>query len=204
MRAREFIFELDTTLSSKIKQAVASQQQPQQAPGTTPQPNPNQAKTPTSTTGATGTANAQQATPGGTQTPQATQTTQQPKPMGIGGAFLSGLTGGKASSLGSVAKMGASAIAKGAGLNSVAGAIDDNRANAEQDKLASQGIQAPTKAPTAQDLQTTLKQGSQIKIPGTDDFTVGKIDNAGIELTGKKLGKIKMDLKSLAGQQRPT
>jgi hypothetical protein len=202
MRAKEFIFELDTTLSSKIKQAIATQQQPQQAPGTTPQPNPNQAKTPTGTQGATGTANAQQATPGGTQTPQTPPTQQPPKPIGAGGAFLSGLTGGKASSLGSVAKMGASTLAKGAGLNSVAGAVDANRQNAEQDKLADQGIQAPTPAPTAQDLQTTLKQGSQIKIPGTDDFTVGKIDNTGVELTGKKLGKIKMDLKTLAGQQQ--
>jgi hypothetical protein len=202
MRSREFIYELDTTLSSKIKQAIATQQQPQQAPGTTPQPNPNQAKTPTSTTGATGTANAQQATPGGTQTPQTPSTQQPTKPMGVGGAFLSGLTGGKASSLGSVAKMGATAVAKGAGLNSVAGAVDANRQGAEQDKLSAMGIQAPTPAPTAQELQTTLKQGSQIKIPGTDDFTIGKIDNTGIELTGKKLGKVKMDLKTLAGQQQ--
>jgi hypothetical protein len=202
MRSREFIYELDTTLSSKIKQAIATQQQPQQAPGTTPQPNPNQAKTPTSTTGATGTANAQQATPGGTQAPQTPSTQQPTKPMGAGGAFLSGLTGGKASSLGGVAKMGASSLAKGAGLNSVAGAVDANRQGAEQNKLSAMGIQSPTQTPTAQELQTTLKQGSQIKIPGTDDFTIGKIDNTGVELTGRKLGKIKMDLRTLAGQQQ--
>jgi hypothetical protein len=64
------------------------------------------------------------------------------------------------------------------------------------------GIQSPTQTPTAQELQTTLKQGSQIKIPGTDDFTIGKIDNTGVELTGRKLGKIKMDLRTLAGQQQ--
>jgi len=176
MRAKEFIFEFDTTLSSKIKQAVASQQ-PQQGSGINT--NPNQSKTPAPTQGTVGSANAQQATPGGTQTPQ----TDKP---GVVGSFISGLTGGKASSVGGLAGLGAAKAMGAAGLNKTAGAIG----NAMGQELV----------PTTQQLQTTLKQGSQIKIPGMDDFKVGKIDNTGIELTGTKLGKIKVDPKTLAGK----
>ena len=180
--------------------------------GTTP--NPNQAKTPASTTGATGTANAQQATPGGTQTPQPASATsqqkqpmgQQPaqqtaqpaqqggKPMGAGAAFLSGLTGGKATSLGGVAKLGGAALARGANMNNVAGQIDQSRWDAESKAAADRD-------PTTQELQQTLKPGSQLKVPGMDDFKVGKIDNTGIELTGNKFGTIKVDPKTLAGQK---
>ena len=180
MRAKEFIFEFDTTLSSKIKQAVASQQ-PQQGSGINP--NPNQSKTPAPTQGTVSSANAQQATPGGTQTPQPAD--QQKKP-GVVGSFISGLTGGQATSVGGLAGMGAAKAMGAVGLNKTAGAIGNAMG------------QEP--APTTQQLQTTLKQGSQIKIPGMDDFKVGKIDNTGIELTGTKLGKIKVDPKTLAGK----
>jgi len=180
----------------------------------TPTPNPNQTKTPATTTGATGTANAQQATPRGTQTPQPAPATsqqkqpmgQQPaqqtaqpaqqggKPMGAGAAFLSGLTGGKATSLGSLAKLGGAAVARGANMGNTAGQIDQSRWDAES-KAASD------RAPTTQELQQTLKPGSQLKVPGMDDFKVGKIDDTGIELTGNKFGTIKVDPKTLAGQR---
>jgi len=180
MRAKEFIFEFDTTLSSKIKQAVASQQ-PQQGSGINT--NPNQSKTPAPTQGTVGSANAQQATPGGTQTPQ----TNKP---GVVGSFISGLTGGNATSVGGLAGLGAAKAMGAAGLNKTAGAIGN--------AMGQEPAAGP--APTTQQLQTTLKQGSQIKIPGMDDFKVGKIDNTGIELTGTKLGKIKVDPKTLAGK----
>jgi len=193
-------------------QGIPGQQQTQQ------NPSPNQTKTPAAPQGGQGTANAQQATSGGTQTPQngvpstgtppqqkqpmgqqPAQQSQQPsgnKPLGIGGAFLSGLTGGKATSLGSLAKLGAASVARASNMNNVAGQIDQSRYDSELKTGNTSGG-----APTPQELQTTLKQGSTIKIPGQDDFKVGKIDNTGVELTGNKLGKVKVDLKSLAGQK---
>ena len=183
MRAREFIFEFDTTLSSKIKQAVASQQ-PQQGSGINT--NPNQSKTPAPTQGTVGTSSAQQATSGGTQTPQPAGAD---KP-GVMGSFVSGLTGGKATSVGGLVGLGAAKTMGAAGLGKTAGAIGN--------AMGQEPASGP--APTTQQLQTTLKQGSQIKIPGMDDFKVGKIDNTGIELTGTKLGKIKVDPKTLAGK----
>jgi hypothetical protein len=172
--------------------------------GTTP--NPNQAKTPASTTGATGTADAKNATPGGTQTPQPAPSTSpgQPQQMGqapapgqppapgqkgpgVLGSFISGMTGGKASSVGGLAGMGAAKTMSGLGLNKTAGAIGSAMSGNDQ-------------VPTTQQLQTTLKPGAEVKVPGMDDFKVGKIDNTGIELTGNKFGKIKVDPKTLAGK----
>jgi hypothetical protein len=234
MRAREFIYEFaPSPLAGALKQAVAAAQQKsptgQQAGGSTPNfgqsitgygkttmnapkdvPNPNQAKTPASTTGATGTADAKNATPGGTQTPQPApgtppeqkqqmgqapapgQAPAQPsapgqKPPGVLGSFISGMTGGKASSVGGLAGMGAAKAMGGLGLNKTAGAIGAAMSGSDQ-------------VPTTQQLQTTLKPGAEVKVPGMDDFKVGKIDNTGIELTGNKFGKIKVDPKTLAGK----
>jgi hypothetical protein len=224
MRAREFIHEFAPPgLAGALQQTIAAAKQPQQTTQqqTQQNPSPNQTKTPATPQGSQGTANAQQATSGGTQTPQngvsttgtppqqkqpmgqqtpqqagqqTQQTTQGNKPLGIGGAFLSGLTGGKATSLGSLAKLGGAAVARGANMGNTAGQIDQSRYDSEL-KTGNQSGGMPT----PQELQTTLKQGSTIKIPGQDDFKVGKIDNTGIELTGNKLGKVKVDLKSLAG-----
>jgi hypothetical protein len=230
MRAREFIYEFaPSPLAGALKQAVAVAQQKsptgQQAGGSTPNfgqsvtgydkttmnapkdvPNPNQAKTPASTTGATGTADAKNATPGGTQTPQPASGTPpeqkqqmgqapapgQPsapgqKPPGVLGSFISGMTGGKASSVGGLAGMGAAKAMSGLGLNKTAGAVGSAMSGNDQ-------------VPTTQQLQTTLKPGAEVKVPGMDDFKVGKIDNTGIELTGNKFGKIKVDPKTLAGK----
>jgi len=236
MRAREFIYEFaPSPLAGALKQAIDSAQQKsptgQQAGGSTPNfgqsitgygktttnapkdvPNPNQTKTPASTTGATGTADAKNATPGGTQTPQPAPGTSpeqkqqmgqspaqaqqsapgQPsapgqKPPGVLGSFISGMTGGKASSVGGLAGMGAAKAMGGLGLNKTAGAIGAAMSGSDQ-------------VPTTQDLQTTLKPGAEVKVPGMDDFKVGKIDNTGIELTGAKFGKIKVDPKTLAGK----
>jgi len=236
MRAREFIYEFaPSPLAGALKQAIDSAQQKsptgQQAGGSTPNfgqsitgygktttnapkdvPNPNQTKTPASTTGATGTADAKNATPGGTQTPQPAPGTppeqkqqmgqspaqaqqsapgQPPAPgqkgPGVLGSFISGMTGGKASSVGGLAGMGAAKAMGGLGLNKTAGAIGSAMSGNDQ-------------VPTTQDLQTTLKPGAEVKVPGMDDFKVGKIDNTGIELTGAKFGKIKVDPKTLAGK----
>jgi hypothetical protein len=45
---------------------------------------------------------------------------------GIGGQFIKGMTGGQASSLGGLAKLGAANVAGGLGLNTVAGNIRSN------------------------------------------------------------------------------
>jgi hypothetical protein len=230
MRAREFIYEFaPSPLAGALKQAIDSAQQKsptgQQAGGSTPNfgqsvtgygkttmnapkdvPNPNQAKTPASTTGATGTADAKNATPGGTQTPQPAPSTPpgQPQQMGqapapgqppapgqkgpgVLGSFISGMTGGKASSVGGLAGMGVAKAMGGLGLDKTAGAIGTAMSGNDQ-------------VPTTQQLQTTLKPGAEVKVPGMDDFKVGKIDNTGIELTGNKFGKIKVDPKTLAGK----
>jgi hypothetical protein len=239
MRAREFIYEFaPSPLAGALKQAVAVAQQKSPA-GQSPEiagrnkaliaqgkdpaaydekfkalggttPNPNQAKTPTSTTGATGTADAKNATPGGTQTPQPApgtppeqkqqmgqapasgQAPAQPsapgqKGPGVLGSFISGMTGGKASSVGGLAGMGVAKAMGGLGLDKTAGAIGTAMSGSD-------------KVPTTQDLQTTLKPGAEVKVPGMDNFKVGKIDNTGIELTGAKFGKIKVDPKTLAGK----
>lgn len=232
MRAREFIYEFaPSPLAGALKQAIDSAQQKsptgQQAGGSTSNfgqsvtgygkttmnapkdvPNPNQAKTPASTTGATGTADAKNATPGGTQTPQPApgtppeqkqqmgqapgQPPAQPsapgqKPPGVLGSFISGMTGGKATSVGGLAGLGTAKAMGGLGLNKTTGAIGAAMSGSDQ-------------VPTTQQLQTTLKPGAEVKVPGMDDFKVGKIDNTGIELTGNKFGKIKVDPKTLAGK----
>lgn len=214
MRAREFIHEFAPPgLAGALKQTIDAAKQSQQSTQqqTQQNPTPNQTKTPTAPQGAQGTADAKTATTGGTQTPQnglpttgippqqkqpmgqqTPQQAQQPaqgdKPLGIGGAFLSGLTGGKATSLKGVAGLAAGKALGGLGMDKTRSALGAAMSGGEHD-------------PTPQELQTTLKQGSTIKIPGQDDFKVGKIDNTGVELTGNKLGKVKVDLKSLAGQQ---
>jgi hypothetical protein len=215
MRAREFIYEFAPPgLAGALKQTIDAAKQSQQPTQQTQQnPSPNQTKTPATAQGSQGTANAQQATSGGTQTSQngvpTTGTPKQPmgkspvpatsnqrgpdgKPLGVMGGFISGLTGGRATSLGGAAGLAAGKALGGLGMDKTAGAI--GRAMEKPDQYGNDPI-------TPQELQTTLKQGSQIKIPGQDDFKVGKIDNTGVELIGNKLGKVKVDLKSLAGQK---
>jgi cytoskeletal protein RodZ len=218
MRAREFIYEFAPPgLAGTLKQTIDAAKQSQQPQNSQQQnPSPNQTKTPSTSQGSQGTANAQQATTGGTQTPQnglpntgsptqpkqpmgqqsspatANQRGPDGKPLGVMGGFISGLTGGKANSLGGAAGLAAGKALGGLGMNKTASAI--GTAMEKPDQYGNSPI-------TPQELQTTLKQGSTIKIPGQDDFKVGKIDNTGIELTGNKLGKVKVDLKSLAGQK---
>jgi len=197
MRAREFISE-KASLANMIRTAVVNQQkQPMGQPG----PNDsNQTKTGIQPQGTTGSVSPSQATgqqqpAGGTQTPQ-----NGTKPTGALGGFISGLTGGKATSLGSAATLGAAKVAGSAGLGSVSGALQDKVADAEWEKQYGQTGANP------QQLQQVLKPGTQFNHPELGPIKVNKITPQGIELDtsqSKQLGakKVTLDLKSLAQQR---
>ncbi len=203
MRAKEFIVsERSGSLANMIRQAVTSQQGKQMG-----QPAPkdtNQLKTginPQSSVGSVSPsqASAVQQPGGGTQTPQdgTTTTAPQAKKPGIVGSFIKGVTGGQASSLGSLAKMGAAKVAGGAGLGSVQSQIDQNRVDKEVG-MGNEPEQVDTR-----DLMTTLKPGTQLDHPELGKLKINKITPQGVEIDASQspelgMGKITLDLKSLA------
>jgi hypothetical protein len=202
MRAKEFIISEKTgSLANMIRQAVVSQQGKQMG-----QPAPqdrNQMKTgvqPQTSVGSVSPtqASATQQPSGGTQTPQnGTNTTEPAKKPGVMGSFISGMTGGQASSLGSLAKMGAAKAAGSAGLGSVQKSIDQSRV----DKEVGMGNQPPELDP--RQLMTTLKPGTQLDHPELGKLKINKVTPQGIEIDASQspelgMGKITLDLKSLA------
>ena len=200
MRAREFIYETPS-LADELRQAVAAQNQ--QKMGQNPPQDPNAAKTGQTTQGTSGSASpsaasGQQQAGGGTQTPQnGTQPTapgQAQKP-GVMGSFVKGLTGGKADSLGGMAKLGAAKVASGAGLKSVAGSIDQSRIN---------GLSDPTTGSNnPQQMAAAFKPGQEIDHPTLGKVKVTKVTPQGLELDTSQspslgVNKLNIDLKSLA------
>lgn len=190
MRANEFVFkEANNSLGDALR-AMAQQQQAAK-PG---QPNPNSTQGTVGTQGTQSSVAPTQATSGGTQTPQNTtqKTPQTPtgtpaqKP-GVLGSFISGLTGGKTSSLGGVAKLGAAKVAGGAGLGSVSNSIQQNVADTEYSK--SGGQQSNIFAKPA-DVGASFKPGQVIKLPNVGDIKVGKVGPQGIELDTSKAPSI--------------
>lgn len=202
MRAKEFIArEASGSLANMIRQAATSQQK---KPMGQPAPQDrNQMKTgvqPQTSVGSVSPtqASATQQPGGGTQTPQdGTNTTAPAKKPGVMGSFISGMTGGQASSLGSLAKMGAARAVGAAGLNSVAGDIDQSRI----DKERGMGNEPPELDP--RQLMTTLKPGTQLDHPELGKLKINKVTPQGIEIDASQspelgMGKITLDLKSLA------
>lgn len=205
MRAKEFLREAQPALADVLKAAISSAKP--KTP-TTPS-NPNQIGSGQGSQGGTGPqsatqAGAQQTPAGGTQTQQngvaqtpSTSGTQQQQQPGVLGSFISGMTGGKASSLGSLAKLGGSSVAQGAGLGSVANQLDKSRWDAEAGKgQLPPGVDAKTAA-------TTLKPGTELDVPQLGKIKVNKVTPQGIELDTSKAPTIgvrnmTVDLKSLA------
>ena len=190
MRANEFVFkEANSSLGDALR-AMAQQQQASK-PG---QKNLNATQAPVGTQGTQSSVPPTQATSGGTRTPQnGTQQTPQtpagaPNKPGVLGSFISGVTGGKASSLGSVAKLGAAKVAGGAGLNSISNAIQQNVADTEYGK--NPGQQQSNIFAKPGDVGAAFKPGQTIKLPNVGDIKVGKIGPQGIELDTSKAPSI--------------
>lgn len=202
MRAREFIYETPS-LADELRQAVAAQNQ--QKMGQNPPQDPNAAKTGQTTQGTSGSASpsaasGQQQAGGGTQTPQnGTQSTapgQAQKP-GVMGSFIKGMTGGKATSIGTLAKLGGSAVAKAGGINSVANTLDQSR----RADIAAQGAEELPTNP--QQMAAAFKPGQEIDHPTLGKVKVSKVTPQGLELDTSQspslgVNKLNIDLKSLA------
>lgn len=178
MRAKEFVVrEAGSETLGNALRAMMSQSQ-QAKPG---QPkDPNATQTPQAAQGAQSAVAPTQATSGGTQT-------QQPaKKPGIVGSFVSGLTGGKATSLGSAVKLGAAKVAGSAGLPTAQGDIEQNVANAEYDKRAAQSNAFANPA----DVGAAFKAGQKITLPNVGDITVSRVGPQGVELDTSKAPSI--------------
>jgi hypothetical protein len=190
MRASEFVFkEANNSLGDALR-AMAQQQQAAK-PG---QKNLNATQGSVGTQGTQSSVAPQQATSGGTQTQQngvaqaPSGPAGQQKP-GVMGSFISGLTGGKASSLSSVAKLGAAKVAGGAGLNSVSNDLQQNVADKEYEKVGGQTQQSNIFAKPA-DVGAAFKQGQVLKLPNVGDIKVGRVGPQGIELDTSKAPSI--------------
>lgn len=175
MRAKEFVIREAGTdsLGNALRSMMA-----QKAQQTQTQPKDlNATQKPQGTQGSQPSVAPTQATSGGTQT--------TPSKPGVVGSFISGLTGGKASSLGSAAKLGAAKLAGGAGLNSVKGGIEQNVADQEYLKKTGQQGQSDVFA-NPSDIGASFKPGQKINLPNVGDITVGKVGPQGIELDTSK------------------
>jgi hypothetical protein len=170
MRAREFLIkEAAPTLADALRAAAAQEQQAQQ-PKIGQAQDPNAVKQPAGTQSSQSTVSPTNATPGGTQTPQ----NGIKKPMGMGQSFVSGLTKGKANSLGGVkdmAKQGAANFAANKlGLSNTVNALGAPATPAVP------GTQNPA------DIGMTLKAGQNIDLPNVGKITITKSSPQGIEL----------------------
>jgi hypothetical protein len=180
MRAREFLIKEQSpdSLGNALRSLMAqskSNQQSQTAPKDV-----NATQQPQGAQGTQGALAPAQASSSGAQA--------APAKPGIVGSFISGLTGGKATSLGSAAKLGAAKVAGGAGLNSVKTDIQQNVADTEYAKQAGQGQSNIFGSPA--DANVAFKPGQKITLPNVGDITVGKVGPQGLELDTSKAPSI--------------
>jgi hypothetical protein len=171
MRAREFLRESQPNLADALR-AAAEQQKASQQPKMGQQTNPNAVQQSAGTQGAQGSAAPTQVTPGGTQT-------AAKKPMGIGASFISGLTKGKATSLGGVADMAKQGI-----KNVAANQLGMKGTVSALSKEAPPQIQKP------EDLGMALKPGQTINLPNVGKIKVTKSGPQGIELDTSQAASI--------------
>lgn len=179
MRAREFLLrEAEPTLADALR-AAAAQQQAAQQPKIGQPADPNAVKQGVGAQSAQGSASPTQVTPGGTQTPQ----NGVKKPMGIGQSFISGLTKGKASSLGGVASMAKQGI-KNAAANQLGLRGTVNALGQPDTQQAAPAMQKP------EDLGMALKPGQTIDLPNVGKIKVTKSGPQGIELDTSQAASI--------------
>lgn len=156
MRAREFIKEAPGPNLANALMAVALQQKQkaQQA---------KMGQEPNKDTQAQGSV--------GSQPTTVTPSTQPEKPLGAGGSFISGLTGGKASSLGDLANIG---IAKGAnamGMNKTASGIAGAFGKPEE-------------------LGANVQAGQTLDVPDLGKIVITKSGPQGIEIDASQAPKL--------------
>lgn len=176
MRAREFLLrEAEPTLADALR-AAAAQQQAAQQPKIGQPADPNAVKQGVGAQSAQGSASPTQVTPGGTQTPQ----NGVKKPMGIGQSFISGLTKGKADSLGGMAGMAKQ------GIKNVAA----NQLGLRGTVNAMGGAPATDAPQSPEDLGMALKPGQTIDLPNVGKIKVTKSGPQGIELDTSQAASI--------------
>jgi hypothetical protein len=166
MRIQELL-ETGPSLADALRAAAEKQMQANQPKIGQPQ-DPNAVKQGVGTQTAQGTAAPTQVTPGGTQTGAT-------KPAGIGQKFISGLTNGKADSLGGVADM-----AKQGAKNIAANQLGMKNTVAAPGKTSS--AQQPAQIQKPGDLGMAIKPGNTINLPNVGKVKVTKSGPQGIEL----------------------
>ena len=176
MRAREFFKETGPTLADALMAAAAKAREAQ-APKIGQPTDPNAVKQGTGTQSSQGTASPAQATTGGTQTPQAAAQ----KPAGIGSSFISGLTKGKADSLGGVADLAKQKLAGAA-----AGSLGMKGTVSALGKMGSTAAQQASTLQKPEEIGMALKAGQNIDLPNVGKITITKSTPQGIELDTSK------------------
>lgn len=168
MKIQELL-EAGPNLADALRAAAEKQMQASQPKMGQPV-DPNAVKQAQGTQGTAGTTAPTQATTGGTQTPQNGV-------KGIGASFVSGLTKGKADSLGGMATMAKQGI-----KNVAANQLGMKNTVAALDKNAPQSAQQPAQIEKPEDLGMALKAGSMIDLPNVGKVKVVKSGPQGIEL----------------------
>lgn len=154
MRIQELL-ETGPNLADALRAAAINQMQAGQPK------DPNALKQTQSTQGTQGTASPTQATTGGTKT-------AQNGVKGIGQSFISGLTKGKADTLGGMVKQGAKNVAANQlGLKNTVAALGSTKPDQMQDPA---------------DLGMSLKAGQTIDLPNVGKIKVTRSTPQGIEL----------------------
>ena len=178
MRAKEFLPEAPTNLGGALR-SMALQQK---AAKTTGQLDPNAAKTGQGTQGTQGSVSATQTTTGGQQTAQPTQTntaSTAPAKPGVMGSFISGLTGGKASSIGGMAKNAAASAGNKLGMRQTTAALQSDLDNPQS--------LADLNKPGTLDQAMSVQQGQTLDIPNFGQVKITKTGPQGLELDTSKV-----------------
>jgi hypothetical protein len=175
MRAKEFLPEAPTNLAGALR-SMALQQK---AAKTTGQLDPNAAKTGVGTQGTQGSVSATQTTTGGQQTAQTGTSSAAPEKPGIMGNFISGLTGGKASSIGGMAKNAAASAGNKLGMRQTTAALQSDPNNPQS--------LADLNKPGALDQAMSVQQGQTLDIPQFGQVKITKSGPQGLELDTSKV-----------------
>jgi hypothetical protein len=175
MRAKEFLPEAPTNLAGALR-SMALQQK---AAKTTGQLDPNAAKTGQGTQGTQGSVSATQATTGGQQTAQTSTTPAAPAKPGVMGSFISGLTGGKADSLGGIAKNAAASAGNKLGMRQTTAALQSDPNNPQS--------LADLNKPGTLDQAMSVQQGQTLDIPNFGQVKITKSGPQGLELDTSKV-----------------
>jgi hypothetical protein len=175
MRAKEFLPEAPTNLGGALR-SMALQQK---AAKTTGQLDPNAAKTGQGTQGTQGSVSATQTTTGGQQTAQTSTTPAAPAKPGVMGSFISGLTGGKASSIGGMAKNAAASAGNKLGMRQTTAALQSDPNNPQS--------LADLSKPGTLDQAMSVQQGQTLDIPNFGQVKITKTGPQGLELDTSKV-----------------